>query len=98
MYLHKLSHYIFCARRAVIHSSITVQDEILARVIFGEIVLKTFWRINYWGISHAYIRVPMQEYHWWIKYWQKISNHQNVRTARQYFILYGRICIEYAYI
>ena len=44
------------------HSITTVQDEILARVIFVEIVQNTFWQIKYWRILHACIHIPMQEY------------------------------------
>ena len=53
----------------------------LARVIFGEIVQHTFWRIKYWRISHACIHIPLQEYYWWTKYWRfysKIANRQSL--------------------
>ena len=64
--------------------SCTVLDEILVRVIFGEIVQNTFWRIKYWRIPHACIHIPVQGYYWWMKYWRfdsKIANRQSLFLA-----------------
>ena len=70
----------------------TVQDEILARVIFGEIVQSTFWWIKYWQISHTCIHTPMQEYYWQIKYGKDRPSPKF--TLHQYCLLYGiLICI-----
>ena len=52
----------------------------LVRVIFGEIVRCSRLNIGKYHM-HAYIAIPLQEYYWWIKFWQfcsKISNHQRL--------------------
>ena len=42
---------------------------------------------------HVYIRIPMQEYYWQIKYWRFFfKNRQSPKfTPHQYFVLYSNI-------
>ena len=61
-----------------------MQDELLARVNFGEIVQKTFWWIKYWRISHTWMHIRMylcKNITGGVRFYPKIANRQNLLIA-----------------
>ena len=82
----------FILSQRLINSISTIQDEVLARMIFGETVQKLFGELNIGDMHLVCTHIIEHYYYWWIKYWRFYPKTANCQSYSSPIISSYTVC------